>query len=132
MDEKLERALGEREGAVVELTRELVAFPTINPPGEAYTPCAEFLGRRLAASGFEIAAGVAEAFFERASQPDDRAPEQTIERAHRLPDRTDRPRQRQYPRRNDKPRGPRDKGGRSERRSDGDRGGLRVPRRSRG
>ncbi|MCA9658631.1 MAG: DEAD/DEAH box helicase, partial [Myxococcales bacterium] len=47
------------------------------------------------ASGFEIAAGVAEAFFERASQPDDRAPEQTIERAHRLPDRTDRPRQRQ-------------------------------------
>jgi succinyl-diaminopimelate desuccinylase len=55
MDGKLERAIGEREGAVVELTRELVAFPTVNPPGEAYTPCAEFLGRRLAASGFEIA-----------------------------------------------------------------------------
>ena len=54
MNEKLERALGEREGAVVELTRELVAFPTINPPGEAYGPCAEFLGRRLAASGFEV------------------------------------------------------------------------------
>ena len=26
----------------------------VNPPGEAYTPCAEFLGRRLAASGFEL------------------------------------------------------------------------------
>ncbi|MEZ5904084.1 MAG: hypothetical protein R3C69_02920 [Geminicoccaceae bacterium] len=44
--DKLERAIGEREGAVVELTRELVAFPTVNPPGEAYAPCAEHLGRR--------------------------------------------------------------------------------------
>ena len=54
MDEKLERAVAEREAAVVELTRELVAFPTINPPGEAYTPCAEFLGRRLRAAGFDV------------------------------------------------------------------------------
>jgi len=54
MDEKLERLLAEREAAVVELTRALVAFPTINPPGEAYTPCAEFLGRRLQESGFEV------------------------------------------------------------------------------
>jgi succinyl-diaminopimelate desuccinylase len=54
MDEKLERAIGEREAEVVGLTRELVAFPTVNPPGEAYTPCAEFLGRRLAASGFAV------------------------------------------------------------------------------
>jgi succinyl-diaminopimelate desuccinylase len=54
MDEKLERMMAEREAAVVELTRELVAFPTINPPGEAYTPCAEFLGRRLRRSGFAV------------------------------------------------------------------------------
>ncbi len=54
MDEKLERAIGEREAEVVGLTRELVAFPTVNPPGEAYTPCAEFLGRRLEASGFAV------------------------------------------------------------------------------
>jgi succinyl-diaminopimelate desuccinylase len=39
---------------LVELTRELIRFPTVNPPGEAYTPCAEFLGRRLQKSGFSI------------------------------------------------------------------------------
>jgi succinyl-diaminopimelate desuccinylase len=54
MDEKLERVMAERTAAVVELTRALVAFPTINPPGEAYTPCAEFLGRRLREFGFAV------------------------------------------------------------------------------
>ena len=54
MDEKLARALAEREAEAVALTRALVAFPTVNPPGEAYAPCAEFLGRRLAASGFAV------------------------------------------------------------------------------
>lgn len=51
---RLERAIAEREGEVVDLTRALVAFPTVNPPGEAYAPCAAFLGRRLAAAGFEV------------------------------------------------------------------------------
>jgi succinyl-diaminopimelate desuccinylase len=54
MDARLERAIGERESEVVDLTRALVAFPTVNPPGEAYTPCAEFLGRRLEAGGFAV------------------------------------------------------------------------------
>lgn len=44
----------ERRSQLVELTRELIAFPTVNPPGEAYTPCAEYLGRRMAASGFDV------------------------------------------------------------------------------
>ena len=39
---------------VVALTRELVQVPTVNPPGENYTPCAELLGARLAARGFEV------------------------------------------------------------------------------
>ncbi len=39
---------------LVELTRDLIRFPTVNPPGEAYTPCAEFLGQRLGARGFEV------------------------------------------------------------------------------
>lgn len=39
---------------LVALTRDLIRFPTVNPPGEAYTPCAEFLGGRLKARGFEI------------------------------------------------------------------------------
>ena len=39
---------------LVALTRDLIRFPTVNPPGEAYTPCAEFLGGRLKARGFEV------------------------------------------------------------------------------
>ena len=39
---------------LVELTRDLIRFPTINPPGEAYQPCAEFLGKRLSKRGFDI------------------------------------------------------------------------------
>ena len=29
-------------------------MPTINPPGDAYTQCSEYLGRRLAARGFSV------------------------------------------------------------------------------
>ena len=36
------------------LTADLIKFPTVNPPGEAYQPCAEFIGARLAKRGFEI------------------------------------------------------------------------------
>jgi succinyl-diaminopimelate desuccinylase len=43
-----------RREELVELTRELVRFPTVNPPGDAYQPCAEFIGRRLARRGFTI------------------------------------------------------------------------------
>ena len=43
-----------RREELVDLTRELIRFPTVNPPGEAYQPCAEFIGRRLAARGFQI------------------------------------------------------------------------------
>lgn len=39
---------------LVALTRDLIRIPTINPPGEAYTECAEFIGNRLAARGFEL------------------------------------------------------------------------------
>jgi succinyl-diaminopimelate desuccinylase len=40
--------------ALVELTRELVRFPTINPPGENYRACARHLGNRLTRSGFDV------------------------------------------------------------------------------
>lgn len=50
----LDRRVGEMTAEVVELTRDLVRFPTVNPPGEAYTPCAEYVGRRLARSGFDV------------------------------------------------------------------------------
>src|SRR3546814_1083406 len=39
---------------LVALTRDLIRFPTVNLPGEAYTPCAEYLGARLKARGFEV------------------------------------------------------------------------------
>jgi succinyl-diaminopimelate desuccinylase len=49
----LERIDSRRE-ELVELTRDLIRFPTVNPPGEAYRPCAEYIGRRLQARGFAV------------------------------------------------------------------------------
>ena len=40
--------------ALVELTRELVRFPTVNPPGDAYRPCVRHLGNRLSHDGFDV------------------------------------------------------------------------------
>jgi succinyl-diaminopimelate desuccinylase len=54
LHEALQRGIDARRQELVELTCDLVRFPTINPPGEAYTPCAEYIGRRLAARGFEV------------------------------------------------------------------------------
>jgi len=48
------KSIAAREDDLVELTRDLIRFPTVNPPGEAYTPCAEFVGERLTRSGFTI------------------------------------------------------------------------------
>ncbi len=48
------RSIAERTDELVALTVDLVRFPTINPPGEAYAPCAEYIGRRMQASGFEV------------------------------------------------------------------------------
>src|SRR3984885_1241285 len=43
-----------RRDELVELTRELIRFPTVNPPGEGYGPCARFIGDRLGARGFHV------------------------------------------------------------------------------
>jgi len=48
------RAIDTREQEIVALTQDLIRFPTVNPPGEAYRPCAEHLGNRLKARGFEV------------------------------------------------------------------------------
>ena len=39
---------------MVDLTCDLIRFPTVNPPGEGYRPCAEYIGGRLAKRGFEV------------------------------------------------------------------------------
>lgn len=68
-----ERVLREIEAAadeVVELTREMVRIPTVNPPGDLYEDCARLIGRRLAACGFEVEYHAAEGMPEHtASHP---------------------------------------------------------------
>ena len=53
MNERLLRAVESRRDELVALASELIQFPTVNPPGEAYTPCAEYIARRLQKHGFE-------------------------------------------------------------------------------
>ena len=48
------REIATREPEIVALTQDLIRFPTVNPPGEAYRPCAEFLGQRLARRGMQV------------------------------------------------------------------------------
>jgi len=43
-----------RRDELVALTQDLIRFPTINPPGDAYQPCAEYLGQRLSKRGFKV------------------------------------------------------------------------------
>ena len=52
--ENLLEIIEARREELIELAQELIRFPTINPPGEAYQPCAEFIGRRLGARGFDV------------------------------------------------------------------------------
>ena len=52
--ESLFKSIDSRRDELVELARALIRFPTVNPPGEAYQPCAEFIGRRLRARGFVV------------------------------------------------------------------------------
>ncbi|XJN83256.1 acetylornithine deacetylase/succinyl-diaminopimelate desuccinylase family protein [Mesorhizobium terrae] len=42
-----------RTDDLVALTADLIRFPTVNPPGEAYRPCAEYIAERLKKRGFE-------------------------------------------------------------------------------
>jgi succinyl-diaminopimelate desuccinylase len=52
--ENLLEIIEARREELIELAQALIRFPTINPPGEAYQPCAEFIGRRLGARGFAV------------------------------------------------------------------------------
>src|SRR5690348_11836203 len=52
--ETLLRAIEARKDELVALTIDLIRFPTINPPGDAYRPCAEYLGDRFRRRGFEV------------------------------------------------------------------------------
>ena len=52
--ESLDRRIDARTDALVELTRELIRIPTVNPPGDGYRACAELIGDRLAGRGFQV------------------------------------------------------------------------------
>ncbi len=41
-------------GEMVEFLRELVAIPTVNPPGDNYAACADWLGGRLGEFGYDV------------------------------------------------------------------------------
>ena len=56
--QRLERILRRVETAredAVDLTRDLIRIPTVNPPGDAYEPCCHLLADRLRADGFDVA-----------------------------------------------------------------------------
>src|SRR5690606_30917614 len=53
MMDQLAKAIDDRVEELVTLTADLIRFPTVNPPGEGYTPCAEFIAARLRKRGFE-------------------------------------------------------------------------------
>lgn len=56
-DAKIDALYGridDRRDEAVALTQALVRIPTVNPPGDAYTPCAELVGDRLRRRGFAV------------------------------------------------------------------------------
>ena len=52
--DQLKARIDDKRDDLVELTQTLVRIPTVNPPGDLYLPCAELLGNRLKARGFEV------------------------------------------------------------------------------
>jgi len=54
MDERLATTIEERTEELTALAVDLIRFPTVNPPGEAYRPCAEYIAERLRKRGFGI------------------------------------------------------------------------------
>ncbi len=53
-EDQLLASIEGREGELVDFTRRLIAIPSVNPPGALYRECAELLGGRLQARGFEV------------------------------------------------------------------------------
>jgi len=54
MDERLSRTIEERTDELTALAADLIRFPTVNPPGDAYRPCAEFIADRLRKRSFGV------------------------------------------------------------------------------
>lgn len=60
---QLDRVFAEIDAAteeMVDFTADMIRIPTVNPPGDAYVECAQLIGHRLRACGFEVDYPVAE------------------------------------------------------------------------
>jgi succinyl-diaminopimelate desuccinylase len=53
MTQALLELIDRRADELVGLTADLIRFPTVNPPGDGYRPCAEYIAARLRQRGFE-------------------------------------------------------------------------------
>ena len=54
MYEKLLTTIEGRADELAALTADLIRFPTVNPPGDAYRPCAEYIAERLKKRSFGV------------------------------------------------------------------------------
>ncbi|MBC6416942.1 MAG: acetylornithine deacetylase/succinyl-diaminopimelate desuccinylase family protein [Rhodospirillales bacterium] len=52
--QELHARIEDKRNDLVRLTQDLIRIPTVNPPGDAYVPCAEFIGERLRKQGFQV------------------------------------------------------------------------------
>ena len=48
------KAIDDSADEMVEFAAELIRVPTVNPPGEEYRRCADLIGRRMTALGFQV------------------------------------------------------------------------------
>jgi succinyl-diaminopimelate desuccinylase len=53
LEQKVIQRVESMTAEMVEFLRQLTAIPTVNPPGDNYLPCAEFVGARLREFGYE-------------------------------------------------------------------------------
>ncbi len=51
---RLVERIKDKRDDLIELTCDLVKIPTTNPPGEYYTDCVEFIGKRLSQRNFQV------------------------------------------------------------------------------
>lgn len=52
--EKVFEIIEKSEDNLVRLCQDLIRFPTVNPPGNDYQPCVEYIGNRLKGRGFNV------------------------------------------------------------------------------
>jgi succinyl-diaminopimelate desuccinylase len=79
------RAVESAQGEIVAFTQSLLRIPTVNPPGDAYEPCARLLGDTLQRSGFAVE------YFTASERPEHTSTHPRVNVVGRRPGRLDRP-----------------------------------------